>query len=123
MRASTLRRTIKSAKIASCSSTRSTILRQPDSVFHRKAEAHARIDGTLLDHSLVIYGSPMGNPNVHNHKRCPLFLAGHASGKLKGNLHLITPDGTPMANAMLSMLHMLGLDDVKSLGDRKARSI
>ena len=74
-------------------------------------------EGTLLDHSLVIYGSPMGNPNVHNHKRCPLFLAGHASGKLKGNLHLITPDGTPMANAMLSMLHMLGLEDVKSLGD------
>jgi hypothetical protein len=74
-------------------------------------------DGTLLDHSLVMYGSPMGNPNVHNHKRCPLFLAGHASGRLKGNLHIITPDGTPMANAMLSMLHMLGLDDVKSLGD------
>jgi hypothetical protein len=74
-------------------------------------------DGTLLDHSLVIYGSPMGNPNVHNHKRCPLFLAGHASGHLKGNLHIVTPDGTPMANAMLSMLHMLGLEDVRSLGD------
>jgi hypothetical protein len=74
-------------------------------------------DGSLLDHSLVIYGSPMGNPNVHNHKRCPLFLAGHASGKLKGDLHIVTPDGTPMANAMLSMLHLLGLEDVQSLGD------
>jgi hypothetical protein len=74
-------------------------------------------DGSLLDHSLVIYGSPMGNPNVHNHKRCPLFLAGHASGKLKGNLHINTPDGTPMANAMLSMLHMLGVDEANSLGD------
>jgi Protein of unknown function (DUF1552) len=70
-------------------------------------------DGSLLDHSLVIYGSPMGNPNVHNHKRCPLFLAGHASGKLKGHLHIVPPDGTPMANAMLSMLHLLGIDDTR----------
>jgi hypothetical protein len=74
-------------------------------------------DGSLLDHSLVIYGSPMGNPNVHNHKRCPLFLAGHASGKLTGNLHINTPDGTPMANAMLSMLRMLGVEDLDRLGD------
>ena len=36
-------------------------------------------DGTLLDNTLVLYGSPMGNSNVHNHKRCPLFLAGHAA--------------------------------------------
>ena len=60
---------------------------------------------------------------MHNHKRCPLFLAGHASGKLKGNLHIITPDGTPMANSMLSMLHMVGLDDVKSFGDSTGPSI
>jgi hypothetical protein len=74
-------------------------------------------DGSLLDHSLVIYGSPMGNPNVHNHKRCPLFLAGHASGQLKGHTHIVTPDGTPMANAMLSMLHIMGVDDLRSFGD------
>ena len=41
--------------------------------------------GTLLDNSLIFYGSPMGNPNVHNHKRCPLFIAGHAGGAIKGN--------------------------------------
>ena len=46
----------------------------------------------------------MGNSNVHNHKRCPLFLAGHAGGALKGNLHLKAADGTPMANAMLAAL-------------------
>ena len=50
-------------------------------------------DGNLLDHSLVLYGSPMGDSNTHNHKRLPLFLAGHASGKLKGNLHRVCPDG------------------------------
>jgi hypothetical protein len=74
-------------------------------------------DGTLLDHSLVIYGSPMGDPNVHNHVRCPLFLAGKANGKLQGNLHIKAPNPTPMANAMLSMLHMLGLDDIEKFGD------
>ncbi len=71
----------------------------------------------LLDNTLVMYGSPMGNSNVHNHKRCPLILAGHAGGQLKGNLHIKTADGTPMANVMLSMLHMLGLEDFKSFGD------
>ena len=47
-------------------------------------------DGNLLDHSMVLYGSPMGDSNVHNHKRVPLFLLGHANGKLKGNLHVRT---------------------------------
>jgi hypothetical protein len=74
-------------------------------------------DGTLLDHSLVIYGSPMGNPNVHNHKRCPLFFAGHAAGRLAGGVHLRAADGTPMANAFLTVLHTLGLDDVRQFGD------
>jgi hypothetical protein len=74
-------------------------------------------DGTLLDHTLVVYGSPMGDSNVHNHKRCPLFLAGHASGKLPGNMHIRVADGTPMANAMLSVLHMLGFEDKASFGD------
>jgi hypothetical protein len=75
---------------------------------------------SLLDNALVLYGSPMGNSNVHNHKRCPLFLAGHAGGKLRGGLHLKAPDGTPMANVMLSMLHILGLDDIDGFGDSTA---
>jgi hypothetical protein len=74
-------------------------------------------DGSLLDHSMILYGSPMGNSNVHNHKRCPLFLAGKANGALRGNLHLKGADGTPMANVMLTMLHKLGLEDVKAFGD------
>ena len=65
-----------------------SLSRQPDSVLPRKAEEHADGDGNLLDHSLVLYGSPMGDANVHNHKRVPIFLAGHANGKLKGNLHV-----------------------------------
>jgi hypothetical protein len=67
-------------------------------------------DGSLLDHSMILYGSPIGDGNVHNHKRLPLFLAGHANGTLKGNLHLKCADGTPMANVLLTMLHKLGLN-------------
>ena len=74
-------------------------------------------DASLLDKSMIIYGSPMGDPNVHNHKRCPLFVVGGANGKLAGNLHLRAPDGTPMANVMLSLLHELGLDDMESFGN------
>jgi len=77
-------------------------------------------DSNLLENSIVLYGSPMGNSNVHNHKRCPLFLAGHAGGQLKGNLHIRAADETPMANAMLTVAHMLGLDDMETFGDSTA---
>ena len=77
-------------------------------------------DGSLLDNAVLLYGSPMGNPNVHNHKRCPFFVAGHGAGRLKGNLHITAPDGTPMANAMLSVLQTLGAD-VETFGDATGR--
>jgi hypothetical protein len=74
-------------------------------------------EGNLLQNSLILYGSPMGNSNVHNHKRCPLFLAGHAGGRLHGGLHIMSADHTPMANVMLSVAHLLGLEDVDTFGD------
>ena len=77
-------------------------------------------DGNLLDNSLVIYGSPMGDSNIHNHKKCPLFLAGKMGGGLRGGLHVKATDGTPMANAFLSVLHKLGLDDMSAFGDSTA---
>src|SRR5207247_1191475 len=49
-------------------------------------------DGTLLDRSLVLYGSPMGDSNQHNHKRVPFFIAGRANGALRGGLHLKAPN-------------------------------
>lgn len=73
-------------------------------------------DGNLLDHSVVLYGSPLGDSNVHNHKRVPIFLAGHANGGLKGNLHLRAKDSTPMANVLLTVAHKLGVN-VESFGD------
>jgi hypothetical protein len=85
--------------------------------FLEKLKSIQEGETNLLEKTLVIYGSPMGDPNVHNHKRCPLFLAGHANGQLKGNLHVKTADGTPMANVLLTVLHRLGLDDFESFGD------
>ena len=74
-------------------------------------------DGNLLDNTVIVYGSPMGNPNLHNHRRCPLFLAGRAGGQLKGNRHVEAPDGTPMANVFLTLLHRLGVDNIENFGD------
>ena len=70
----------------------------------------------MLDNTVVLYGSPMGDSNVHNHKRVPLFLAGHAGGALKGDIHVKAADGTPLANAMLSVANKLGLQ-LKAFGD------
>jgi hypothetical protein len=77
-------------------------------------------DGTLLDNSVILYGSPMGDSNLHNHKRCPLFIAGHAGGRLKGGVHIRTADGTPMANAMLSVMNALCAEQMTEFGDATA---
>ncbi len=73
-------------------------------------------DGSLLDHSLIVYGSPMGDSNLHNHKRVPMILVGHAGGRLKGHQHVMAADGTPAANMYLTLLHRLGIND-ESFGD------
>ena len=85
--------------------------------FLEKLQSTMEGDQSLLDKTMVIYGSPMGDPNVHNHRRCPLFIAGGANGRLEGNMHLRADPGTPMANVMLSLMHKLGLDDIESFGD------
>ena len=85
--------------------------------FLEKLKKVTEPDGqSLLDHTLVLYGSPMGDSNLHNHKRVPIFLAGHAGGALKGRLHLKTPDGTPTANMYITLLHRLGIE-IESFGD------
>ena len=73
-------------------------------------------DGSLLDHALVLYGSPMGDSHCHNHRRVPLWLAGRAGGQLKGNLHRVCAPGTPQANALLTVLHKLEVD-IDQIGD------
>jgi hypothetical protein len=85
--------------------------------FLDKLKSIQESDGNMLDKTMIVYGSPMGDSNLHNHRRCPLILLGKAEGRLAGNLHIKAADGTPMANAMLSMAHTLGLDDMKTFGD------
>jgi hypothetical protein len=74
-------------------------------------------DMNLLDRSVVMFGSPMADPNLHNHRRCPLVLLGKGNGVLEGNLHLRATDGTPMANVMLTLMQELGHSDMDSFGD------
>jgi hypothetical protein len=74
-------------------------------------------DKDLLEQTVIIYGSPMADGNIHNHRRCPLLLLGHGNGALEGNMHLKAPDGTPMANVFLSLMHKLGVNDAMSFGD------
>lgn len=78
-------------------------------------------DGTLLDHSLVLYGSNMGNSNQHLHYDVPHVLVGGASGRLKGNRHLAFPSRTvPTGNLLLSVLDLFGIEE-PSFGDSTGR--
>ena len=73
-------------------------------------------EASLLDKSVVLFGSPMADANIHNHRRCPLVVFGHGNG-LKGNMHLKASDATPMANVFLTLMHNMGVDDLQSFGD------
>jgi hypothetical protein len=73
-------------------------------------------DGTLLDHSLILFGSGMSNSNVHNHSPLPVLVAGGAAGKLKGGRHVKYPENTPMSNLLLTILQKAGVER-ESVGD------
>ena len=97
--------------------------------YHVKMLAHlvARLDktadgdGTLLDHSLVLYGSNMGNPNQHLHYDVPHVLVGGASGKLTGGRHLAYPTRTvPTGNLLLSVMERFDIHQ-DSIGDSTGR--
>lgn len=85
--------------------------------FLAKLQSMQEGDASLLDRTMIIYGSPMADGNLHNHKRCPLIVLGGANGQLPGNRHIHAPAGTPMANAMLTMMHKVGLTDIAQFGD------
>ena len=66
-------------------------------------------DGNLLDHSLVLYGSGMGNPNIHDHVNLPIVVAGGAAGRVKGGRHIRYAEPTPLANLHLTLLERAGV--------------
>jgi hypothetical protein len=86
------------------------------SYFIEKLSKTADGDGTLLDHSMLMYGSSMSNGNQHDHDPLPIVLVGNASGQLAGNRHIVTPAHTPMSNLLLTMLDKLGVRR-ESIGD------
>ncbi|MGI9427306.1 MAG: DUF1552 domain-containing protein [Bythopirellula sp.] len=66
-------------------------------------------DGTLLDHSLLMYGSGMGDGNAHDHTNLPVIVAGGAAGKMRGGRHLVYDQPTPLANLHLTLLNKVGV--------------
>jgi hypothetical protein len=73
-------------------------------------------NGNLLERAAVLYGSPMGDSHVHDHQFLPLFVAGGANGRIGGNRHVRCPEGTPMANVLLTLARRLGLP-IDRIGD------
>ncbi len=76
--------------------------------------------GSLLDHSLLLYGSGMGNPNQHDHDNLPIIVAGGAAGGVKGGRHLRLTEATPLANLHLSLLEKVGVR-LESFGDSRGK--
>jgi hypothetical protein len=73
-------------------------------------------DGTMLDHSILLYGSNMSNSNLHNNTPLPSAIVGTGYGKIKGGQHLRYPENTPLANLHLTLLNRAGVP-AQTFGD------
>ena len=88
--------------------------------FLEKLRATPDGDGTLLDHSIILYGAGISDGNVHSHDNLPLILAGGGGGQIGGGRHIKNPKDTPMLNLHLTVLDMLGVP-VDKLGDSSGK--
>ena len=86
----------------------------------RKLKSTPDGDGTLLDHSMIVYGSGIADGNKHTHEALPVLLAGRGGSTLKPGRHLTYPTGTPVTNLYLSMLERMGVPQ-ESIGDSTGR--
>ena len=77
--------------------------------FLEKLKSTPEGDGSLLDHSLYLYGSGMGNPNIHDHVNLPILVAGGGAGRVKGGRHIKYAEPTPLANLHLTLLDRVGV--------------
>jgi hypothetical protein len=77
--------------------------------FLQKLQGTKEGNGSLLDHVLYLYGSGMGNPNIHDHVNLPIIVAGGAAGRLQGGRHLRHKEATPLANLHLTLLDKVGV--------------
>jgi hypothetical protein len=88
--------------------------------FLAKLRATPEGNGTLLDHSLLLYGSGMGNPNIHDHDDLPILVAGGAAGRMRGGRHLRFAQPTPLANLHLTLLDKVGVR-IDSFADSRGK--
>ena len=88
--------------------------------FLQKMQATPDADGSLLDNSLFLYGSGMGNPNLHDHNNLPVIVAGGAAGGMVGNRHIRYKEPQPLANLHLTLLDKVGVR-LDSFADSKGK--
>jgi hypothetical protein len=88
--------------------------------FLQKLQATPDGDGSLLDHSLILYGGGMGDGNLHEHSNLPTLVAGKLGGQIKTGRHLAYPENTPMANLLVTVLDKAGVP-VEKFGDSTGR--
>ena len=79
------------------------------SAFLEKLKAIREGEGSLLDNTVYLYGSGMGNPNVHDHTNLPILVAGGATGGIRGGRHIRYSEPTPLANLHLTLLDRVGI--------------
>jgi len=84
--------------------------------FLEKLKATPDGDGSLLDHSLIMYGGGMGNGNLHRHTDLPCLLAGKLGGQFQTGHHVAYTDNTPMSNLLVTILDKVGVP-VGKIGD------
>jgi len=88
--------------------------------FLQKLESLREGDGSLLDHVIYLYGSGMGNPNVHDHINLPIIVAGGAAGQLRGGRHIRYDSPRPLANLYLTLLDKVGVP-LKAFADSQGK--
>jgi len=81
--------------------------------FLEKMASTKEAGGSLLDHSMIVYGAGMGDADIHNQWNLPIALFGGASGKLKGGRHIQSPKGTPLSNLHVAVLEVAGIQTEK----------
>src|SRR5207249_531460 len=88
--------------------------------FIEKLRSTADGDGSLLDHSIILYGSGMGNSNLHVHRDLPILVVGKGAGSVRGGRHVRVATDTPLANLHVTLLDKMGIR-VEQLGDSTGR--
>jgi len=107
---------VKVAKIAKINEYHVSLF----SDFLQRMKATPDGDGSLLDHSVYLYGSGMGNPSLHDHENLPILVAGGAATGLKGGRHIKYGKGTNLANLHITLLDRVGIH-LDSFADSNGR--